>query len=284
MSGPGIAYLQTPARIVNEALDALARPEKAIGDLSDGTAIAEAARRNYGQLLRQLLRTAHWNFARKQAPLTLLADATGATPNVSTSVEQGWTYAYAWPIDGMAARWLPSSPPTSTATVLTGSPALFPPIPQMPNRFLVSSSDLYPVEVGQLPWMQMPDLQRTQGVGPVSRRIILTDAVNALFVYTRLVTAIEEWDSLFRQAMVALLALTLAPVAVEDPKERLALRNALIAAAKMTIADARVANGNDAGYPQSTDHTPLWISARSSGWRGSDGNSLGLSGWTYYPY
>ena len=265
-----IAYLQAPSDIVNQALDSLGAPEDAIvGDITDGSQVAEAARRNYGRQLRNLLRTAHWNFARYETPMQLLGDATGQTPNVSTTVEQPWTYAYAWPTDCVAARWVPSpvTPANGNISVpLFQSIGPFPSIPMLPGRFLVSSSSLYPVETGQLAWDQLPDLRRTEGMGPVYRRIILTDIQNALLVYTRLVTVIEEWDDLFRQAMVALMAVVLCPVALKDPKLRITERDRQIAIAKMTIADARVANGNDAGFPQTTQHQPPWITARNGGW------------------
>jgi hypothetical protein len=286
-----IPYLQTPATIVNQALDRIGASDKIIGDVTtDGSPIAEAARRNYGQLLRQLLRTAHWDFARRFARLTLLADSSGQTPNVSTVVECPWQYAYAWPIDGVLGRWMPFTPSNGQpqqpdGTPLTTGQTLLTPYPQMPGRFLVSSSAEYPVEVGQVPWDQMPDLQRTEGVGPNFRKIILTNCCNAHFVYTRLCPVVEEWDDLFREAMVTLLALALIPVAIADPKLARAYRNDMIAIAKNAIADARVANGNEAGFPQSVDHQPNWITARNGGWWNGTGYSQGAySGYAYYPW
>lgn len=293
---PGIPYLQPPATIVNQAIDMLGVPGKIIGDLTDGSDISETARRNYGQVLRGLLRTAHWDWARKRAKLTLLGDSTGSPlpPNVSPFVECPWGYAYEWPIDAVMGRWLPWTPaggqPTSSTGVplTTGNSA---PVQYsfQPGRFLVASSDQYPVEVGSLPWLQQPDLQRTEGVGPVNRKIILTDCCEAHFVYTRFAPVIEEWDTLFRTAMVTLMAVILAPIAIEDPKLRIAERDRLIAMAKNAIADARVANGNESGFPQSVDFEASFIRARNQGgygWGNSfagpmDGGGLGYMscGW-----
>ena len=287
MSGPGIPYLQPPATIVNEALDILGQPGKVVGDVTDGTNVAETARRNYGQLLRNLLRTAHWDFARKKAKLTLLGDATGnSTPPISNIVETPWSYAYAWPIDGVQGRWMPWNPtnaqPVSTTGVpLTTGVSALTQYPLTPGRFLVSSSDQYPLEVGSVLWNQMPDLQRTFGVGPTSRKIILTDCCEAHFVYTRFVPVIEEWDSLFRQAMVSLMAIALAPVAIEDPRLRVSERDKQILIARNAIADARVANGHEAGMPQSVDFEASFIRARNyGGWwgRGFDGAGFGGGG------
>lgn len=280
-----VSYLTVPADLVNQAVDLLGVPGKIIGDITDGTVVAETARRNYGQLLRQLLRTAHWDFARKQAVLTLLGDATGqSVAPVSAYVESPWTFAYSWPIDAVQGRWLPWSPTSIQPTTQSGLPLTTGSsagvnCPLIPGRFLVGSSDQYPVEVGVQPWDQQPGLQRTEGVGPTSRKIILTDCASANFVYTRLSVVIEEWDSLFRQALVTMLAYTIAPVAIEDRKSMLAERDRLVATVKMAVADARVANGNESGMPQSVDFEASFIRARSAwGWGNDFGNGLGFGG------
>lgn len=268
-----VAYLQGPATIINQSLDLIGAPEETIlGDITDGTRVAEAARRNYGQGLRQLLRTAPWDWARKQATLQLLGDATGVTPapGVSSFVEAPWSYAYAWPVDAVMGRWLPwtptvGQPVSGTGVPLTTGTSVNAQYPQTPGRFLVGSSDQYPSEVGTLPWNQLPDFQRTEGVGPISRKIILTNCANASFVYTRLGVVIEEWDDLFRQAFVTMMALALVQVALEDPKERLVQRDRLIPILRNAIADARVANGNESGFPQSVDFEASFIRARSWG-------------------
>lgn len=282
MSFFGAQYLQTAAVIANQAMDMIGKPEKIIGDVTDGTPVSEAVRRNYGQGLRQLLRTAHWDFARARNKLTLLGDATGTSPlpiSVSPLVECPWSYAYSWPTDAVQGRWLPWNPtngqPTSNSGVpLTTGSSSSVGYDLVPGRFLVGSSNAYPIEIGVQPWNQQPDLQRTEGVGPVNRKIILTDCCNAEFVYTRLVTVIEEWDSLFRQAFVTMMALALAPVAIEDPKLRLAETARLVPALRNAVAEARVANGNEAGMPQSTDFEASFIRARNQ-WSWGYDNGLG---------
>jgi hypothetical protein len=98
----------TPADVANQALDA-AGFDFTIGDLQEGTKPAQVLLRAYSQCLRQLLRSVHWNFARKRAPMTLLADASGNTPNVPTNVISPWMYEYAYPTDCMKARFVPWS-------------------------------------------------------------------------------------------------------------------------------------------------------------------------------
>ena len=268
---PPAQYLEVPANIINQAIDLLGESGKIIGDISDGTTVAETARRNYGRALRQLLRTAHWAWARSNKPLTLLGDATGnSAPPISTYVEAPWTYAYAWPLDGVQGRWMPWNPTNAQPSIggvpLTTGVSALTQYPLTPGRFLVSSSDQYPVVVGVQPWDQLPDLQRTEGVGPVSRKIILTDCCQAYFVYTRLVTVIEEWDDLFRQALVMMMAMVLAPVAIEDPKVRMAVLAELRPALKNAVDNARVANGNEAGMPMTIDQDAAYIRARNQGW------------------
>lgn len=281
---PSIPYQASPAVIVNEAIDMLGESGRIIGDITDGTAVAEAARRFYGQGLRQLLRTAHWDFARKMVTLQLLGDSTGtsAAP-ISTFVENPWTYCYAWPTDAVQGRWLPWNPTTAQPLTNTGVPlttgvSTGVQYSLAPGRFLVGSSDQYPVAVGQIAWDQMPDIQRTEGLGLTSRKVILTDCANAQFVYTRLVTQIEEWDALFRQAFVMMMAVALAPTAIMDRKTMVAERERMIPVLKNAIADARVANGNEAGNPQSTDFVASFIRARSQGPWGWDGYGGALAG------
>lgn len=273
---------QDPISVCNRALDAIGS-HITIGSFEDGTTESETARRHYGPSLAQLLRTSHWSFARKRGPLALLGDSTGQTPNVGTIVEAPWIYAYAWPNDAVAARWLPWNGLPPSALALAGGPPLpgniqppNPAVPIMPNlnvpsaplypferpaRFLLSNTDQYPSQIG----VAAASYEATEGVGPISRRIILTNVPQAQLVYTYLATETQVWDSLFEQAMVAILAHYFAPRVLHDPKMAIEERNAQIAIAKDAIRQARVASDNEAGYRQSTDHVPDWIRVRRLG-------------------
>lgn len=289
-----------PADVVNRSLDALPGVGKTIGDIdTDGTTESEAARRIYGPTLRQLLRAAHWDWARKRSPLFLLGDATGQSPQASQFVEYPWIYAYAWPNDCVGVRWLPWTGVPPGALAGSGFPPRANWTPSDPNvpissalniispglsaferpaRFLVSSTDQYPSQPGVLPWEDIPDFDAVEGTGPINRRIILTNVppqivplgVNALpgpqLVYTYLALEIELWDELFTQAMVATLASRLATVVIQDPKLALAERNNHIAIAKAAVTTARVVSANEAGFRQTTDHVADWTRARRTGW------------------
>lgn len=276
-----------PEDIVNRALDA-AGSEMSIGDLQEGTREAQVCLRAYAPALQQLARSAHWDCLRKTAPLTLLADATGQTPNVGNAVQQPWTYCYAYPMDCMKARYVPWNTPTpGTPTgniAIPGAPLMpglaqgQPPMNNMrvrPARFLVGTESNYPgVQqsgswIGDSQWWDVP------GVSPTSRIVIMTNVVGAQLVYTALIPYPNMWDSLFQEALVALLASVVALPLAKDKKYGLQLRQQNIAIAKDKITAARVSDGNE-GW-SNTDHVPDFIRARSTG-HGRHGHGDGGAG------
>lgn len=284
--------MQLPQDIANRSLDSLG-VNVIIGAFTDGTKESEAARRAYGPTLRQLLRGASWAFARKMAPLQLLGDSTGQTLDplgkpLPTTVEPPWVYAYAWPIDGLKARWMPwsmaATTPNTNPPIMTGLTSPVTTWPLRPARFLISSSDQFPTVVGQTDWDNLPDFSSTEGVGSIGRRVVLANVQNAQLVYTKLALVIEEWDELFTEAMVATLASRLAMTVIEDKKLALAERAQQVAIAKEMIREARTVNANDSGFPQSTTHEASWMRYRTGryatwnwpGW-GSTGDGPGYS-------
>ena len=151
----------------------------------------------------------------------------------------------------------------------------------MPARFLVSTSDQFPVTLGSNP---PPDLDAVEGVGAITRRIVLTDVYMAHLVYTKLLLEPELWDENFAQAMVAVLAQRMAMSLIADKKFAVQVRNAQIAIAKDMIREARVASANESGFPQSVAHTPDYIRARQMGGYagGRGGLSIGDAGVLWY--
>ena len=263
--------MQLPQDIYNRALDALG-VDTLIGAFTDGTPASEAGRRAYGPTLRQLLGAAQWPFARKLAPLQLLGDSTGQTLDalgnpLPTTVEPPWVYAYAWPIDGLRARWLPwsmaATTPSTAVPIMTGLQSPVTTWPLKPARFLVSSSDQFPAVVGQTDWDNLPDFSSTEGVGNIGRRVVLANVQNAQLVYTKLVLTIEEWDEMFTEAMVATLASRVVMALHKDKKLALTLRGQQIAIAKEMVREARTANANDAGFPKSTTIEASWMRYRT---------------------
>jgi hypothetical protein len=272
---------QKPADIANQALDACGLSEFVIGDLEEGTFPAQVMLRNYWTCLRALLRGANWDFARTQAPLLLLADASGQTPGVGNVVPQGqFQYEYAYPVDCARVRFIPwqpflnpgaptgnIAPPNASAPIMTGlnvSPLQGQRI--RPARFVISSDPNYPAPGGS-------QTNLIQGQSPEGNTVILTNVPNAQVIYTAYKLYPSVWDMLFRSAMVAYLASEVAfPLWVKlktDPKMGLQLRKENIALLKAKVTEARLVDGNEG--VASNDIRVDWISTRRSGG--------GMTGW-----
>lgn len=262
-----MAYL--PTDVANQALDACG-VEMTLGDIEEGTREAQVCLRAYRECLQQLLRGAHWDFARKQAAMQLLADATGQTPNVGTQVVTPWIYEYQYPIDCMKARFVPWNPVAINPPIPSGN--ITPPNPNLPltgaafpinpgarlrpARFLVGTDFNYPPAPGQATW-------EVQGVSPAGRTVVLTNAPMAQLVYTAYMAYPSVWDSQFRAALVAFLAAEVALPLSKDKKLGLAMRQQNLLILKDRLANARVSNGNE-GF-SSADISVDWMRARRSG-------------------
>lgn len=267
--------MNLPQDIANQALDA-AGIDFTIGDLEEGTRPAQVLLRAYGQCLRQLLRGVHWDFARKTAPLTLLADASGQTPNVGSQVPVPFLYEYSYPTDCMKVRFVPWNGPGLVSPVPPSNIQL-PPVPLLtgqgngqqpltgqrlrPARFTIATDYNYPPPPGQITW-------EVQGVSPEGRTVVLTNVKQALCVYTALMLYPSVWDVLFRSALVSYLASEICLPLHKDKKLALALRPQLIGTVKTKLTQARLVDGNEGWY---TSDIPVdWMQYRNSGgWRGS---------------
>lgn len=264
-----------PADIVNRALDECGL--EAIGDLQDGSKAARVAERIYYPTLRQMLSAAHWNFARKELLLNLMADISGQLiPD--TDVLNGWSYMYEWPTECVHPRWIPSTWWTDGADVsealfgvTTGSGLISG--SRSPSPFLVASAPR-PNPIGSQ-WYEI------EGHDPESTRVILSCQPNATLVYTGLMMYPDNWDPLFEQAMVTGLAVRFAMPLIEDKKLALTVRGNNMAIAKAALDAARVRDGNEGWTVR--NHIPDWIRARWSG-SGWGGQGEFYYGWTTVPW
>ena len=264
--------MNLPADIANQSLDSIGL-DFTIGDLQEGTKPAQVLLRAYSQCLRQLLRAIHWNFARKQAPLVLLADATGQTSGVGSLTISPWVYEYALPIDCMKARFVPwapggvsssvpsgnITPPNSTSSLMGGLGAATAGAAIRPARFLEALDPNFTPPAGSLFW-------EGQGQSPQGSTVILTNVKNASLVYTALINYPSVWDAQFRAAFVAYLASEIAfPLWSTKGQAQFGLRvrdeQMKIAAAK--IMQARVTDGNEGWH--NADFVPDWMRARNVG-------------------
>lgn len=294
----------TPADICNRALDSIGHTtDKRIGDLQEGSRESIVLLRHYGAALRQILRAVHWNFARTQSPLTLLNDATGQTTaaqiaagqdpvtvGTGTVGQRPWIYEYAWPVNAVKARFvpvqmynpsqavpgnisLPSTPP------MTGMQSAVPFARLIPARFTVAQ-DFVPNLIGvPAAWSEIPDTSQTMGQALAQQTVILTNQPNATLVYTSLMTYPDQWDPLFSQAFIALLASLVAASLIDDVRARIAVRDDQIKVAKMALEQARITDGNEGNF--SLDHVPDWIRVRNGGSRWGGGLDAGPGVYSY---
>lgn len=270
--------MSTPTDIANQALDA-AGIDFTLGDIEEGTRPAQVILRAYGQCLRQLLRSAHWDFARKTAPLVLLGDATGQTPGAGTQVAIPWTYEYEYPADCMKARFIPwnyATPgtvippnniqiPTQPLTTGMGQPS-YAGRRIHPARFTIATDANYPPSAGQ-------ELGLAQGVSPPTRTVVLTNVKEAQMVYTALILYPAVWDALFRAGFVAYLASEIILPLSKDKAFALRLRAELISTVKQKVTQARLVDGNEGWY--SSDIRVDWMGFRNvGGGRGWSGPNI----------
>ncbi len=256
--------MKTPTDCANDALDAIGSPA-VLSDIEDGGRVAQICLRAYRRCIPELLRSAPWQFARKQAPLTLLADSTGQTPDLPTQVIKPWIYEYAYPIDCVKAIFIPFVPNNNPSQnnisipnvpiVSNLGPGYYAGRQPLPSRFLIARDSNYTASAEQA-WDEV------QGVSPGGRTVVLSNVPNAEMVYTSLVMYPTEWDPQFYSAFVAFLASEIWS-AIPDVKAGLAIRNQQIVIAKNKISEARATAGNE--IAGSHDIAVDWLKVRNSG-------------------
>ena len=282
----------TPTAICNEALDSIGSP-CVLGEVEDGSDEASIVLRHYRQCLQQMLRAAPWQFARKQAPMLMLADASGNTPNVGTIVPQGYQFEYALPSDCVKIRFIPWNPLNNAIPVPAGNISIPTNVPltggadtlpfqlmrQRPARFLVATDYNYPPQQGQLTW-------DVQGVSPQGRTVVLTNVNQATAVYTAIMLYPSVWDPLFRSAMVAYLACEVAlPLWVrkDKPDFGMKMKEAQMAVTKSKVTEARLVDGNETfssaelrtDWIDTRRNSGLWAGPAWNGMPGGDGMLYG---------
>jgi hypothetical protein len=265
----------TPTSICNQALQA-AGLRIVLGDIEEGTEAAAVCLRNYSECVRQMLRGAHWDWARRQTALTLVGDASGQTVGVSATVPGGFQYSYAYPADCAKLRFIPAnytnvispapsgnitpaegSSPISTATVPVVTGRL------EPSRFLIANDPNLPGDGNAIP-----------GSSPIGSTIICSNMQNAIGVYTLQAMWPNLWDSLFRSAVVDYIASEIAFVLHTDKKLGLAVQDRLAGRAQAKLSEARRTNGNESWA--SSDLAVDWMRFRMSGGYGYWGNNWGV--------
>lgn len=233
-------------RICNRALSAIAA-RSSITSLVPGQDQSNEARQCillYDETREEVLREARWNFANRQALLTLLKIAPVANPSfVPTSALvfwpfMPWLYEFAYPSDCLQFQQIVAgaNPGTLGGVPLTTGPANI----GVPNG--------YP---GAIPWQEMTD--------DVNGNTVTVIACNFNPVqgrYTRSITDPTLFDNGFREALVGRLASKLAmPLG-----GNLQLAQAEIAKGEAAIIKARQQDANEANVVQ--DHVPDFVQIR----------------------
>jgi hypothetical protein len=269
----------SPTSVANQAIDA-AGGDLVLGDIEDGTRQSQVILRAYVECLKQLLRAVHWDFARRDAPLQMVADASGQTADVGTLVPSGFLYSYSYPTNCAKVRFIPGNyigqvspvpvgnivPPNDGSPLMAASTQPVPlGMPLVPTRFLITSDPNY------IPEGASNDLP---GISPIGQTLILSNVRGARCVYTFDAVYPNLWDSLFRQAMVAYLASQIAFPLNKDKKFARQIRADNITIAQGAVRQAMTTNGNESWA--SSDLSVDWMRFRNSGgWAGSWGNNFG---------
>lgn len=244
--------ITTPVQVCNLSLSQIAaRAQVQSINPSDGTAAGDACSLHYQPTVDAFSRAALWNCLRYQTgplgstfppPLQLLKAAPGtqaaiANPSLAAP-PQPWLFSYALPPDCIRARFLvPLLTQPQTSPPLTSAGGYMLPA-VLPNT--------------AIPFTVAVDLD-SQGN---ETQVLLTNLWNAQLVYTRRLTNIALWDSMFTRGVACALATWLAP----SLNGSVSLTNAAMGIAKNMLDMARVSDANEG--PQVQDHEASWISAR----------------------
>lgn len=200
-----------------------------IASLSEGSAEANTLSLHWDSAVEVLLQKARWNFARQQASLTLLADATQGQ-----AVPVPWLYKYAYPSDCVQGRFVMPSTlvtnPGTTPGVPTAPTAVMPPV-----RFLVAAD---------------VDASGNKSV------VILTNQPQAIFVYTGRITNPALFDGQFSDALATYLGARVCMALTGDR----AKTDDMLAKANALLKDAAASSGNEG--LTIIDNVPDWMRVR----------------------
>ena len=221
--------MASTVQIANLALDAIGA-RATIANFQETSAEARLLARQYDQALEDVLAAAHWNFARKQAALTLLKDGSLSPPD---DVPAPWVYEYAYPSDCVAARYVMPSLQSDPNVVGTGAAPF---AAASPVRFIISTDE---------------------DSNGNAIKVILTNQPAAVLVYTSRVTNSQLYDGPFVRALANYLGALIA-IPLSGDK---ALARSAFQVADATTKSARASNGNEGG-PTVIDVVPDWIAAR----------------------
>jgi len=193
------------AGVVNSSLEQIASQTR-ITSLSDGSPAALAASVVYVPTVQLMLRELDPDFARLTAPLALSGAVTPIVP---------WAFEYLYPDDMVRLRQV--RPPGS------GTGSLADPNDPVPIRANVAFDT----------------------IGSTVTKVILTNQINALAVYTSSQITEVQWDSVFADAVIRRLAnpLAMALSGRPDFAEKILMQSAMMAQTAEAVDDSGFRRG-----------------------------------------
>lgn len=235
--------------LVNESLLSIGT-RATISSMTENSNEARVASQFYNTTLEQLLRAAHWSFAKKTDLLTLSKAAPGTPENQTTGSTTWnpteyppppWLYSYIYPIDCLAIRAVLTQPMGNTA---------------MSVPIFSAQGLYYPLADASAAKFQV---QTDVNASGNRIKVVCTNVTQALATYTFNATDIALWDAIFENAFTTALAGVMAIPLTGSVQ----LAQAKLREANDTILQARAADGNE--DLQVYDTTPDWLAARNLG-------------------
>ena len=214
--------------IWNEALSAMGARARVSSPTENSPQARECALR-YSSVRDTLLRSAPWDFAERTISAGLLKAAPGTEENTESAGPWStnwppppWLYMYLYPADCvrmLRVKLQPYARQTTNVPIFSYSPAENTPMQEL----------------------AIPFKRSTDFADGKQRTVVLTNAQDALFVYTARVTNPALFDVLFTEALVNSLASELCIPLAGAP----GLANGLAQKANNTIMTARLADANE---------------------------------------
>ncbi len=168
-----MTQVQTPEEVLNLALLRIGYP-RFISNLNAGTKEARVGLQIYAQTRDDVLRLGDWGFAQREVALILLKTAPvggyGLTPWTPANPQLPWIYEYQYPKDCLFVR------------AVRPTPIFIPEFSPRPYVFNVANDDA------------------------IGQKVILTNAPNAIAVYTGQIFNLWQWEPAFIEALVSALA------------------------------------------------------------------------------
>lgn len=240
--------MTTAVDIANRALS-LIGTRSTIASLDEASTEAINAQTWYASTRDELLRMAHWNFAKKTANLTLLKAASGTpenpTPAASAAWDPsqpppGWLYSYAYPSDCLLLRRIV---PMLTTALLSSTP------------LTAATSSLAVPYNASAPPVRFSIATDTDASGnPVT--VILTNQQQAIGEYTTRIVVEDAFDALFIESM----SFALAAKFVINMAGDKTLANMLFGMANKVVTQARATDGSEGLTVMQS--LPDWIKVR----------------------